>query len=107
MWQNTDVDGEGGSLPGDSLIRSGSAGMTSTIKPIKEGYLTKKGAVVGAIRLQVLVAGVFCFCFCFFSGLLICLLKLCFVYSVKQFSCSSFTCYLLSAYIEFTILNKY
>lgn len=44
--KNTDVDGEGGSLPGDSLIRSGSAGMTSTIKPIKEGYLTKKGAVV-------------------------------------------------------------
>ena len=104
MWQNTDVDTEGGSLPGDSLIRSGSAGMTSTIKPIKEGYLTKKGAVVGAIRLQVLVAGMFLF---FFSGLLICLLKLSFVNSVRQFSCSSFTCYLLSAYIEFTILNKY
>ena len=63
MWQNTDVDSEGGSLPGDSLIRSGSAGMTSTIKPIKEGYLTKKGAVVGAIRLQVLVAGMFLFFF--------------------------------------------
>lgn len=96
MWQNTDVDSEGGSLPGDSLIRSGSAGMTSTIKPIKEGYLTKKGAVVGAIRLQVLVAGMFFF---FFSGLLICLLKVCFVNSVRQFSCSSFTCYLLSVYI--------
>ena len=54
-------------MPGDSLIRSGSAGMTSTIKPIKEGYLTKKGAVVGAIRLQVLVAGMFFFFF--FSGL--------------------------------------
>ena len=104
MQQNTDVDGEGGSLPSDSLIRSGSAGMTSTIKPIKEGYLTKKGAVVGAIRLQVLVAGMFFF---FFSGLLICLLKVCFVNSVRQFSCSSFTCYLLTAYIEFTILNKY
>ena len=91
-------------MPGDSLIRSGSAGMTSTIKPIKEGYLTKKGAVVGATRLQVLVAGMFLF---FFSGLLICLLKVCFVNSVRQFSCSSFTCYLLSAYIEFTILNKY
>ena len=50
-------------MPGDSLIRSGSAGMTSTIKPIKEGYLTKKGAVVGAIRLQVLVAGMFFFFF--------------------------------------------
>ena len=61
MQQNTDVDSEGGSLPSDSLIRSGSAGMTSTIKPIKEGYLTKKGAVVGAIRLQVLVAGMFFF----------------------------------------------
>ena len=96
MQQNTDVDSEGGSLPGDSLIRSGSAGMTSTIKPIKEGYLTKKGAVVGAIRLQVLVAGMFLF---FFQGLLICLLKVCFVNSVKQFSCSSFTCYLLSVYI--------
>ena len=108
MWQNTDVDSEGGSLPSDSLIRSGSAGMTSTIKPIKEGYLTKKGAVVGAIRLQVLVAGMFFFFFFFFfSGLLICLLKVCFVNSVKQFSCSSFTCYLLSAYIEFTILDKY
>lgn len=98
MWQNTDIDSEGGSLPSDSLIRSGSAGMTSTIKPIKEGYLTKKGAVVGAtcIRLQVLVAGMFLF---FFSGLLICLLKVCFVNSVRQFSCSSFTCYLLSVYI--------
>lgn len=63
MQQNTDVDSEGGSLPSDSLIRSGSAGMTSTIKPIKEGYLTKKGAVVGAIRLQVLVAGMFFFFF--------------------------------------------
>ena len=83
-------------MPGDSLIRSGSAGMTSTIKPIKEGYLTKKGAVVGATRLQVLVAGMFLF---FFSGLLICLLKVCFVNSVRQFSCSSFTCYLLSVYI--------
>lgn len=83
-------------MPSDSLIRSGSAGMTSTIKPIKEGYLTKKGAVVGAIRLQVLVAGMFLF---FFSGLLICLLKVCFVNSVRQFSCSSFTCYLLSVYI--------
>ena len=96
MQQNTDVDSEGGSLPSDSLIRSGSAGMTSTIKPIKEGYLTKKGAVVGATRLQVLVAGMFLF---FFSGLLICLLKVCFVNSVRQFSCSSFTCYLLSVYI--------
>ena len=28
--------------------------MTSTIKPIKEGYLTKKGAVVGAIKLNIL-----------------------------------------------------
>lgn len=83
-------------MPSDSLIRSGSAGMTSTIKPIKEGYLTKKGAVVGGIRLQVLVAGMFLF---FFSGLLICLLKVCFVNSVRQFSCSSFTCYLLSVYI--------
>ena len=27
-------------------MRSGSAGATSTIKPIKEGYLIKKGAVV-------------------------------------------------------------
>ena len=53
-------------MPGDSLIRSGSAGMTSTIKPIKEGYLTKKGAVVGAIRLQVLVAGIFFVFFVFF-----------------------------------------
>ena len=30
----------------DSLKRSGSAGNASTIKLIKEGYLTKKGAVV-------------------------------------------------------------
>ncbi|XP_078358276.1 pleckstrin homology domain-containing family A member 1-like [Oculina patagonica] len=42
----TDSDSEGGSYSSDSLVRSGSAGMTSTLKPIKEGYLTKKGAVV-------------------------------------------------------------
>lgn len=41
-----DSDSDGGSYSSDSLIRSGSAGTTSTIKPIKEGYLTKKGAVV-------------------------------------------------------------
>lgn len=40
----TDSDGESQST--DSLTRSGSAGATSTIKPIKEGYLIKKGAVV-------------------------------------------------------------
>lgn len=44
--KTTDTDSEGGSLTSDSLIRSGSAGKTSTIKPIKEGYLSKKGAVV-------------------------------------------------------------
>lgn len=42
----TDSDSEGGSLSGDSLKRSGSTGNTGTIKPIKQGYLTKKGAVV-------------------------------------------------------------
>ena len=50
FWQLTDSDSEAaGSLSGDTLMRSGSAGMTSIIKPIKEGYLTKKGAVVGAV----------------------------------------------------------
>lgn len=46
-----DLDSDGGSYSSDSLIRSGSAGTTSTIKPIKEGYLTKKGAVVSKIQL--------------------------------------------------------
>lgn len=47
----TDLDSDGGSYSSDSLIRSGSAGSTNTIKPIKEGYLTKKGAVVSKIQL--------------------------------------------------------
>lgn len=29
--------------------------MTSTLKPIKEGYLTKKGAVVGKINIQLII----------------------------------------------------
>ena len=48
--QLTDSDSEAGSLAGDTLTRSGSAGMTSIIKPIKEGYLVKKGAVVGDVK---------------------------------------------------------
>jgi len=47
----TDSDSDGGSYTSDSLIRSGSAGTSSTIKPIKEGYLTKKGALVSKIQL--------------------------------------------------------
>jgi len=47
----TESDSDTGSYSSDSLIRSGSAGTTSTIKPIKEGYLTKKGAVVSEIQL--------------------------------------------------------
>lgn len=46
-----DSDSDGGSYSSDSLIRSGSAGTTSTIKPIKEGYLIKKGAVVSKMQL--------------------------------------------------------
>ena len=46
-----DSDSDGGSYSSDSLIRSGSAGTTSTIRPIKEGYLTKKGAVVSNMQL--------------------------------------------------------
>lgn len=42
----TDSDSDGGSYTSDSLKRSGSTGTTTTIKPIKEGYLTKKGALV-------------------------------------------------------------
>lgn len=45
----TDSDCDGGSYSSDSLIRSGSAGTTSTIKLIKQGYLMKKGAVVSRI----------------------------------------------------------
>lgn len=47
----TDSDSDGGSYTSDSLKRSGSTGTTSTIKPIKEGYLTKKGALVSKIQL--------------------------------------------------------
>ena len=43
LQQLTDSDSEG--LSSDSLKQSRSAGPSSTIKPIKEGYLVKKGAV--------------------------------------------------------------
>lgn len=46
VLRKTESDSDGGKLSVDSLKRSGSAGNASTIKPIKEGYLTKKGAVV-------------------------------------------------------------
>lgn len=41
-----DSDSDGGSPSSDLLKRSGSAGMASVVKPIKEGYLVKKGALV-------------------------------------------------------------
>lgn len=46
VLKRAESDSEGGKLSVDSLKRSGSAGNASTIKVIKEGYLTKKGAVV-------------------------------------------------------------
>ncbi|KAJ7375177.1 hypothetical protein OS493_001916 [Desmophyllum pertusum] len=52
----TDSDSESFSSS-DSLIRSGSASMASTMKPIKEGYLTKKGAVVKNWKKEIFQAG--------------------------------------------------
>ncbi|XP_029183251.1 pleckstrin homology domain-containing family A member 1-like isoform X2 [Acropora millepora] len=46
VLKRAESDNEGGKLSVDSLKRSGSAGNASTIKLLKEGYLTKKGAVV-------------------------------------------------------------
>lgn len=59
-----DSDSDSGSYSSDSLKRSGSAGTTSTIKLVKEGYLMKKGAVVSKMQLTC-NSFIFWYMFCF------------------------------------------